>query len=88
MQNLAGQQPQLFLHLPRLLQQPAVVLLAFPEGFLHRLPPVNLPPQLPVRYRQGLHAALRLLRLLEGRDIRNRHPAPFWRTADGDADVP
>ena len=83
-QNLAGEQPQLLLHVPRLLQQPAVVLLAFPEGFLHRLPPVNLPPQLPVRRRQSLHAGLRLLRLLEGRDVRHRHPAPFRRAADGD----
>ena len=36
-ENLAGQQPQLFLHVPRLLQQLAVVLLAFSEGLLHRL---------------------------------------------------
>lgn len=36
-QKLAGQQPHLFLHMPRLLQQVAVVLLAFPEGFLCRL---------------------------------------------------
>ena len=83
-ENLTGQKPQLFLHLPRLLQQPAVVFLAFPEGFLHRLPPVNLTPQLPVHYRQGLHAALRLLRPLQERDVRNRQSAPFRWTADGD----
>ena len=82
-QKLAGKQPQLILHLPRLLQQLTIVLLAIPEGFLRRLPLVNLPPQLPVRDRQSLYAALRLLRLLQGRDVRNCHPAPFRRTTDG-----
>ncbi len=43
LQNLMGQMPQLFLHVARLLQQLALVLLAFLEGFLHRLPPDNFP---------------------------------------------
>src|ERR1041385_4425167 len=47
-QKLAGQQPQLFLHPPRLLQQPRVVLLAFPERFLRRLALGDFLFQLPV----------------------------------------
>ena len=56
-QNLAGQQPQLFLHLPRLLQQLAVVLLAFPEGFLRQPAPGDFLFQLPVGKGQ-VHGAL------------------------------
>ena len=56
-QKLAGQQPQLFLHVPRLLQQLAVVMLALSEGLLHRFALENLPLQLPVRGDQ-IHAAL------------------------------
>ena len=37
-QKLAGQQPQLFLHVPRLLQQLAVVMLALSEGLLQAIP--------------------------------------------------
>ena len=54
----------------------------FLRDCLHRLPPDNLLSQLPVGIGQGLHAALRLLRLLEGGDVRERHPAPFPRTAE------
>ena len=56
-QKLAGQQPQLFLHVPRLLQQLAVVLRAFFEGRLHRSALEDLPLQLPVRGNQ-IQAAL------------------------------
>ena len=65
-QKLAGQQPQLFLHVPRLLQQLAVVLLAFPEGFLHRLALDDFLLQLPVGGGQ-IRAALaqRLVQLIQ-----------------------
>ena len=56
-QKLAGQKPQLFLHVPRLLQQLAVVLLAFSEGLLHRLALGDFLFQLPVGGGQ-IHAAL------------------------------
>ena len=56
-QKLAGQKPQLFLHVARLLQQLAVVLLAFPEGFLHRLALGDFLFQLPVGGGQ-IHGAL------------------------------
>ena len=47
-QNLVGQMPQLFLHATRLLQQLAVVLLAFLERFFHGLAPGDFLLQLPV----------------------------------------
>ena len=47
-QNPAGQMPQLLLQAPRLLQQPAGVLLALPEGLLHGLAPGDFLLQLPV----------------------------------------
>ena len=45
-ENLAGQLPQLFLHEARLIQQLALMLLAFSQGFLNHFPSGNLLSQL------------------------------------------
>ena len=55
-QKLAGQPPHLFLHVPRLLQQLAVVMLALSEGLLHRFALGDFPLQPPVG-RGQVHAA-------------------------------
>ena len=52
-QELAGQKPQLFLHVPRLLQQIDVVLLAVPERFLQVVALDDFLCQLPVRIGQS-----------------------------------
>ena len=85
LQNLMGQIPQLFLHVTRLLQQPALILLAFLESCFHRLPPDNFPLQLLVRGGEILHPPLRLLGPLEHRNVRDCHPAPFPRFSQGDS---
>ena len=55
-QKLAGQKPQLLLHAARLLQQLAIVLFTFPEGFLRRLALGDFLFQLPIGGGQ-IHAA-------------------------------
>ena len=76
-QKLAGQMPQLFLHLPRLLQQLAVVLLAFPEGFLHRLALGDFLFQLPVGGGQ--------FRAAPAQRLRSSAPVGRWPRARCDA---
>jgi len=65
-QQLAGHQPQLGLHLPRLLQQLAGVALAFPKGFLRQSALDDFLFQPPIGGRQFQGAlAQRAVRLIQ-----------------------
>ena len=73
-QNLTGQFPQLFLQEMRLLQEPPLVLLAFPEGAFHLLPTDDFLFQLLVRSGQHFKAALRFLGTLPLGDVVEEAP--------------
>jgi len=85
-QNLMGQMPQLFLHMMRLLQQPALVLLAFLEGFLHRPPPGQFPGSNPRWCQPGPPGGVGLLSLLAEGNVSERDPAPFLRPRERGCD--